>query len=71
MKVIIEPLVIGGGPIVYILVRQIGRHKDIEQMPDSVTTDRDAHAYAAKRWNVPECDVKWMPQQAISIEVES
>lgn len=70
MTVTIEPLAIGSltGPWLYILVRRVGTHLDIEQMPDEIVSDRDAEAYAAKRWGVPLADVLWKPVQVVELE---
>lgn len=69
MKVTVEPLAIGSleGPRVYICVRRVGGHLDVEEMPDIVTRDDQAHRWAAKRWNVPECDVAFKAVQVVEI----
>lgn len=70
MTVTVEPLAIGSlqGPRVWIVCRRIGCHVDIEEAPDIVTNERSAHAWAAQRWNVPECDVTFKPVQVVNIE---
>ena len=70
MKIMIEPLAIGGvdGPRVFIVIRQVGRHKDIEEAPESARTAQDAVAFAAKRWQVPEKEVELMPTQVVFLE---
>lgn len=69
MTVTIETLAIGNknGPVIYVVVRRVGKHLDIEEMPDEVTNSRQAHAYAAKRWNVPECDIVFTPIQIVPV----
>ncbi len=69
MTVTVETLAIGNinGPRVYILVHRVGTHLSIEEMPDDVTNERQARMYAARRWNVPECDVKFKPVQIIEL----
>jgi len=70
MTVTVETLAIGNsnGPRVWIVTRRVGKHLDIEEMPDEVTNEREAHAWAAMRWKVPECDVKFTPVQVVEIE---
>ena len=69
MTVSIEPIRIeDDGPTLYILVRQVGRHKDIEQMPDGIRSEREAVAYAAQRWKVREGDVVVRGVQVIDLE---
>ena len=69
MTVTIEPIRIeDDGPTFYILVRQVGHHKDIEQMPDEILSEREAVAYAAKRWRVREADVVVRGVQVIELE---
>jgi hypothetical protein len=69
MKVWIEPLAIGsaGGPRVYILVRQVGRHKDVEEIPEGAN-DFAAVSYAARRWRVDRAKVEVKPVQVIPLE---
>lgn len=72
-KVWIEPLAIGNidGPRVWILVRQVGRHKDIEEMPDDVTREQDAIEYAVRKWKASRATVEVKPVQVIDIEQET
>ena len=56
MTVSIEPLRIGKDLLTYIVIRQVGRHKDIEESGD--TTDQAAAVrWAARRWGVHESEV--------------
>lgn len=41
---------------------------DVEEMPDTVTCIAEASAYAAKRWNVPESEVKFKCVQLVEVE---
>lgn len=69
MTVYVETLAIGSleGPQVFICIRRIGTHADIEQMPDEVEDEQQACEFAAKRWNVPESEVQFMPVQVIPV----
>ncbi len=70
MKVTIEPLAIGNvnGPTVYILVRRVGTHLDVETMPDYVEDEQQALDFASSRWQVPADDVDFKALQVIEIE---
>jgi len=73
MKVQVQPLHIGTGPgskTVYIVVRVVGRHKDIEQAPDECDALMKAVEWAAKRWRVSEGNVQILPFERIIIEDE-
>ncbi len=67
MTVTVETNAIGSlnGPRVYLVVRQVGRHVDIEECPDSVTDLMAALAYAARRWRVRGVDVRVGQVQAV------
>lgn len=69
MTVFVETLAIGSleGPQVFICVRRVGAHLDIEQMPDDVEDEQQACEFAAKRWKVPKSEVQFMPVQVIPV----
>ncbi len=69
MTVTVETLAIGSvdGPRVWIVTRRVGGHLDIAQVPEEVDCEGDARQWAAWRWGVAECDVKFSPLQVVEI----
>ncbi len=69
-SVSVETLAIGNadGPRVYIVVRRVGRHADVEECPADVVDLMGALAYAARRWRVRGKDVVALPVQVVEIE---
>ncbi len=70
MTVSVETLAIGNadGPRVYLVVRRVGRHADMEECGADVTDLMGALAYAARRWRVRGKDVRVAPVQVVEIE---
>jgi len=69
MIVTVEPLRIGkpDGPIVWMVVRRVGAHLDIEEAPINMTSECEVIAWAARRWKVPQHKVKLAPEEFIDI----
>ncbi len=72
MTVSVETLAIGNadGPRVYLVVRRVGRHADLEECPDDVTDLMGALAYAARRWRVRGREVRVAPVQVVEVVEE-
>lgn len=71
MKVWIEPLRLhrADGPVVYIVIRQVGKHKDIEEA--KVDTLGDAVRWASARWSAPIEDIQVKDEQFIELGGEA
>ena len=71
MIVQVQPLLINPGPsaqTVYLCIRCTGRHKDIEQVPDSHGNCLlEAREWAAERWRVMVKDVVTMREERVEI----
>ena len=67
-SVLIEPLAIGSvtGPRVFLAVRRVGRHLDIEEI--DVADETAARQWAADRWGVRLEDVEVKPVQVNLLE---
>ena len=70
-RVTIEPLAIGSvdGPRVYIAVRRVLRHLDIEEI--AAADELAARRWAATRWHVRLQDVAVQPVQVILLESDA
>lgn len=66
MKVWVEPMDVTylDTPTVYVVVRQVGRHKDVEAAP--VASAGEAVEWAARRWGVPVKGVELKPLRTVT-----